>query len=167
MTKVACGDCFVMTHDLFIRAIFPTAKFENAHKARLCKDHFSQFQYLSSSKRFLQNTSKSYIKHSTKMIKRKRQLCFHCMKYGIFLKCFAGMVGLAVTLKYGGVNAERCYKWEKKSLMHCNVVDQHLKGLGRLIRWRTTTLGSCHLTLNIWKKRKKMLFMGKESTPVE
>ena len=114
MTKVACGDCFVMTHDLFIRAIFPTAKFENAHKARLCKDHFSQFQYLSSSKRFLQNTSKSYIKHSTKMIKRKRQLCFHCMKYGIFLKCFAGMVGWALTLKYGGVNAERCYKWEKK-----------------------------------------------------
>ena len=34
MTNVACGDCFVMTHDLFIRAIFLRAKFENAHKGR-------------------------------------------------------------------------------------------------------------------------------------
>ena len=116
--------------------------------------------------KFQQNASKSYIKHSTKMIKRKRQHSFHCKKYGNFSKCFVGMVGLALTLKCGGVNAERCYKWEKKSLMHCNVVDQHLKGLGRLIRWRTTTLGPCHLTLNIWKKEKKYYLWVKNRLPL-
>ena len=108
---MACGDCFVMTHDLFIRAIFPTAKFENVHKARLCKDHFSQFQYLSSLK-----SSCKTLQNLISSIQQKwlNATFFSLYKIWKFFEAFAGMVGWALTLKYGGVNAERSYKWEKK-----------------------------------------------------